>query len=679
MATLLCSMLIGSGFPAVVISGVARRHVILNDQTQCKCPIDVSEEEESLDDSPGAIDNSKYLLRPIPDLRSHLDEHIAVLQKKKDEYEKNILEREEKARLDHLDIHTKDRYKYRRYHAWVAIIENAPWTLKEMKKYTNEDGKEINEPMSAFFIEPSTGFRHEVTSNQYLLVESMWNHENYFVNKQCCEIKNIDWDVTNKENWESFLPAEPVKLRNTGTESEENLEEQNKIWIEKHLDTLRSWVEKLHISDHDFENRFPNFQKIIKYNKCIHIRYSPYSQMDGKINQITYYDDSSYETPTVRWIWYEQRTDFLEKIKILFITEEIKEFFSRGRKDCLKNYYHSNNQKKPKILNFFNSSRNDSLKQMRIYSRSLCLIFKDACDLCSYQEFRMKSKGRDLEAIIEKFNRNILKLADDDIAIRHFALTENKIYLTFHYNEGAVTASSREFTKPPKSAYGKEIIFDPSTTKGYMANADLDEPTQLQLYVLLLQQLKREEKVKKMCDIRFRDYHDIIDNRKDEMTTPKLKFSMFDKLRNQGARNIRIKKFEEEEARKLEVMKNDADFLAPYLVFYTELPPPTEQSLAAYNACLNDLKDRYVRLLNELQRKYEDLTHERNALNRFLLKFETQFDNFDYERLVQEAKDIQLNQRMVQQRLTTTHEEAQKKFEKVKEFLLKDSRLNLPV
>lgn len=61
-----------------------------------------------------------------------------------------------------------------------------------------------------------------------------------------------------------------------------------------------------------------------------------------------------------------------------------------------------------------------------------------------------------------------------------------------------------------------------------------------------------------------------------------------------------------------------------------------------------------------------------------MLKFETQFDNFDYERLVQEAKDIQLNQRMVQQRLTTTHEEAQKKFEKVKESLIKDIRLNLP-
>lgn len=336
MATLLCSMLIGSGFPAVVVSGVARRHVILNDQTQFRCPIDVTEEEECLEDLTGTIESTKYVLRPMPDLNSHLDEQIAVLQKKKDEDERNRLDNEEQIRLNYLDIHTKDRYKFRRYHAWVAIIENAPWTLKAIKKYFNDDGKEVDEPPSAYFIEPSTGVRHEVTSNHYLLVESVWNQDNYFVNKQSCDIKNIDWDVSNKEKWENFLPAEPVKLRKTGTESEENIEEENKIWIEKHLDTLRSWVEKLHISDHDFENKFPNFQKVIKYSKCIHIRYSPYSQTDGKMNQITYYDDDDYEMPTVRWIWYEQRTDFLEKIKIVFIAEEITEFFLRGRKDCLK-------------------------------------------------------------------------------------------------------------------------------------------------------------------------------------------------------------------------------------------------------------------------------------------------------------------------------------------------------
>lgn len=33
-----------------------------------------------------------------------------------------------------------------------------------------------------------------------------------------------------------------------------------------------------------------------------------------------------------------------------------------------------------------------------------------------------------------------------------------------------------------------------------------------------------------------------------------------------------------------------------------------EESWAAYNACLNDLKSRFVVLLNDLQRQYEDVS-----------------------------------------------------------------------
>lgn len=74
---------------------------------------------------------------------------------------------------------------------------------------------------------------------------------------------------------------------------------------------------------------------------------------------------------------------------------------------------------------------------------------------------------------------------------------------------------------------------------------------------------------------------------------------------------------------------------------------------------------------------YQQLTSEAKSLNRFLNKFENQFDNFDYNRLVQQAKDLELRKRMVQQRLTLTHQESQKKYEWVKASLQKDHRLNL--
>lgn len=64
-------------------------------------------------------------------------------------------------------------------------------------------------------------------------------------------------------------------------------------------------------------------------------------------------------------------------------------------------------------------------------------------------------------------------------------------------------------------------------------------------------------------------------------------------------------------------------------------------------------------------------------MQRFLNKFQNQFSDFDYGQLVEEAKLISLNKRMVQQRLTLTHEEAQKKYEVVKKSLMEDPRLNL--
>ena len=72
-----------------------------------------------------------------------------------------------------------------------------------------------------------------------------------------------------------------------------------------------------------------------------------------------------------------------------------------------------------------------------------------------------------LQKMFEKFRRNPSIPASKDIAERTFILKQRKIMITFHYAKGALTASTREFLKPPKPNYGEELIFDPSLTKGY--------------------------------------------------------------------------------------------------------------------------------------------------------------------------------------------------------------------
>ena len=55
-----------------------------------------------------------------------------------------------------------------RIHSWVLVLEGK---------------REVPE---SFFIEPFTGIAHPLTSENYLGIESLWNHQNYWVNMQDC-------------------------------------------------------------------------------------------------------------------------------------------------------------------------------------------------------------------------------------------------------------------------------------------------------------------------------------------------------------------------------------------------------------------------------------------------------------------------------------------------------------
>uniref|UniRef100_A0A1B0BB45 Dynein regulatory complex subunit 7 n=1 Tax=Glossina palpalis gambiensis TaxID=67801 RepID=A0A1B0BB45_9MUSC len=550
MATLLCSMLLGAGFQAFVVSGVARAETVECDLREKPYPYQMPppkvEEEQKAKPTTG----SKYKLRPLPDLRSHLEENMAELLMQKEAEEQKIKDEALQRTLEELELQPVDKYHFRRSHAWVVVLDNAPWVTVKAVHKTDASPKML----AARFFEPSTGFICETHCKQYILVDSVWNQYNYYVNKQEYQrLSEIRWDLRDTTDWEHILPGEPPEMRTYVIHSDENLADLvHPIQDEHHLDTIRSWVMKLHIGAKEFEERFPKLEKTVYYQKAKHERYSPYSQRTGKVMQLTLYSDDEYNQPTEHWEFFENRTDKLISIKYNYETSQTEENFAIGRNDSLK-------------------------------------------------------------------------------------------------------ASTCEFTKPPKPDYGQEIVFDLSLVKLYKANAADPDPTQLEVYRLMLAQLDYEEKIIKQFEKIVEENNQILDQRRFEHENPK----------------------EKEDAYKRDVQTKPADFLAPYLVIYKNRALTYDESWAAYKACLSDLKSRFVFLLNDLQRQYEDLITESKSLKRFLNKFENQFNNFDYEQLVQEAKQINLNKRMVQQRLTITHEEAQKKYETVKQSLINDPRLNL--
>lgn len=107
MATLLCSMLIGAGFPAVVVSGVARADIVENNQRNVPYPhkiIEMNIDEEVKDNEKG---EQLYKLRRMPDLESHLNENMTKLLREKAEEEQKIIDEIRKAELEvSLNIHT---------------------------------------------------------------------------------------------------------------------------------------------------------------------------------------------------------------------------------------------------------------------------------------------------------------------------------------------------------------------------------------------------------------------------------------------------------------------------------------------------------------------------------------------------------------------------------------------
>ncbi|EDX14363.1 GD18229 [Drosophila simulans] len=608
MATLLASMLIGAGHPALVVSGVAREETILNDQLAVSYPYPIveveAEEVKPKVEKPG----QKYKLRGLPDLKSHLEEDMAEVHRQKEAEEKRIQDEIIRKQMEDLELLAVDRYHYRRSHAWVVIINNAPWSVKPKTTYTDVNGDVVEAPPTAIFIEPSTGFICETGCKQYILVDSIWNEYNYYVCKQKHQrVSELRWDLRDTKDWEHMLPGEPPEMRTYKMASDENVaDEERDISEEKHLDCIGSWVERLHIGLADFEQRFPSSEKKIQYRGAIHERFSPYSQRDGKVMQLTIFHNDECTIPKVRYEYYENRSDLMRHVKYTYATDQFEEIFNKGRNDSLKSIEYFSDPSQQRKVHFYSASRIDSLELMVVEPGSLVLHYKDRSDKCWYKEFEFTPAG------------NVLK------------------------------------ANP----------LDPTRTN-------------LELYRLLCEQLQYEDHLRKNFEKIFEDINNVFDLRKSEKAEPKLKFSIFDPLRNGAARAIRMRQFEEEEELKKEIASKPADFLAPYLVPYKhqeELTP--EQSQNAYNACLNDLKSRFVSLLNNLQRHYEDLTSESKSLNRFLNKFENQFNNYDYKRLVQQSKDLELNKRMVQQRLTLTHEESQKKYEVVKNSLLKDPRLN---
>lgn len=675
IATLLCSLLIGTGFSAYVVSGYASREVSQNDQRRVVCP-NIPNDVKQIDE----VDEDALTM--IPDLKSNFLIEKERMEREKEMRKQQRIDDELLARRKSLEKLPPDNFFGKRVHAWVAVKEIKKTPQPESQKEEDSESKNeesVAEPptdtatletTSVFFIEPSTGFRFDSVEPTYMAIESVWNHKNYYINRQepITDIANMSWNFHDSDCWEHFLHDDEF-----GGDGTEEGDDDN-----KYLDMPFSWVKQLHLSNSEFEERYPGGEKCIDYMRTRYERFAPFKNKNGLMSRLTTFETLDYENPLLRWEWYENRSDLLYLIKINYETSEIEEHFIKGRCDSLKYYTYDTEETNHKIFEFYHITRADSLMKLEVHNDYIREHFHSRRNCLYYREFKrvsgQRTDSKSLVAVIEKYNRNKNKKFNEDVAVRH--VTDAEIFIQFQYATDAITATTRRFMKPPKPDYGCEYIFEMSYTEGYNSSSVLKDPSQVELYLMFLQELREEERCRKDYLNVCSDIEDLMRVRQNELTNPQLKFSIFDPLRNEAARRIRMAKYEMLKEQHELAMRSDPDYVAPYLIIYGKQEPlNNELSEIIYHEVLGEFKSKFTEIQSELEKKLDECERESHQFKAFFTKYEFQFKDEDFERFTTEGENIEINKAVIKHRLKDINDEFERKYENVKMKILNDLRL----
>lgn len=141
----------------------------------------------------------------------NLDENIFPKRITHSSFDKTVIENEKKMKEelaqkaltiddDEPDELTPDLYLGKRLHCWVL--------LRKGKRNVPQD----------MFIEPSTGKIYDIKNSPYLLVDSFFNHKNFFIHtKPKHKVDEIKFDMFDTMKWEFVMleeePFNPTNLK----------------------------------------------------------------------------------------------------------------------------------------------------------------------------------------------------------------------------------------------------------------------------------------------------------------------------------------------------------------------------------------------------------------------------------------------------------------------------------
>ncbi|KAJ0405407.1 hypothetical protein ATCC90586_009446 [Pythium insidiosum] len=698
LSVLLTSFLIGAGYDAYVVNGRAPRWICLLDQSRTPLPELPLEEEvrrnrERDDHQARRLHNAAAVAAEAdaskgPDIKlesrtAFTSKYVAQCKEKAAQDEQAKGKRLDMYMYDDDVLDDDDPLEGRRVHAWVLVRAGKRGVADH------------------FFIEPTTGRLYSIREAPYLAIESVWNHENYWVNMQLLyqPIATTLFDLSNPTDWEYvFLSATEKKAAQDTVEDSKSIDLGDDLKSlstnegdnqgdadsedELVLDIPPSWVPKLSIDRQTYKRRFViDAQRVTLYRRSKVEEFAENSHDQGLVLRITAYRDSSCTLPVEIREYFKNRKDKLESRRRYPMEGRFEEYFGPGRQpEALKARLEWIGYRRE--LHFYTSARMDGLvkreehiqKRMAEYyeGRDDCLIFRSVTLASDKDEIDSKNPyvlpgGPTGELAIkkmkEKYGRNPSVPADEDARKKAYNVQDGNIRVHFHYATGKITAGSRTYFKAPGTPV-EVIMADPGAPKPKLSVLD-DE-------------LRASIQMEKDCYAAIRhsemETQDILKIRKREEMAIVLETSFFDANDDDAEAQKKVEINEKGKDAKQEV-----DYLSPFLqaVHYTGGDLSKDDAHTVREMCLRNLKERLLERANIIQGRLDKenaLLAKRQAAFQRSQREHDQGTDEEFERFCSETM---FRIQILEQRLASHEETALQKYAEMDQRLHNDPRLRV--
>ncbi|XP_052769766.1 dynein regulatory complex subunit 7-like [Mya arenaria] len=680
-STLLCSLLIGAGYDAYVVSGYATREVCLADESREICPL--LKKKEEIKEEAKKKELKKYTVKPPKDLQSKFELKQAAKAKAEKDKEDAKHRTEEEQRQAELEKPPPDPLYGLRIHSWVIVLHGK---------------REVPE---SFFVEPFTGLSHPVDSSNYQGIESVWNHVNFWVNMQDCSegVQNLSYDLGDCTKWEYMFPNTDKPLLQI-PEAEEDImdglddEEENAEEQEKQLDLPPTWVEPIKISKKDFEMRCPQGKKNKLYKRAKLEKFAHYLMKDGLVSRLSVYSDRELTDMVMTREYFEHREDKLYNRVHNHQTTWITEYFAPGRAKCVKEHQYKASTPGPeseRTMLFYAEARVDGLMKRMETPSEMTEHFENRDDFLYFKHTEFgkkpkkfgpqdKSSGQEPRPILKmqmKYHRNKNKKANDDIAELVYLCSEDKIQITYHTEDKRIASSTREFLKPHNwDEKGATLTFSGDMQQTFQVDPNLPSNKQVEMYEMLLSLLEQEGTCMEGVRESEEEVREILEDRIREEAAEELDISVYDTERNEKAKKHRKDLERQQLEEKMRKQEMEIDYLAPFLAQIGDPEKITrQQAYKLKEDCLMDLKQRLIDKANLIQARFEKETQKLQKKQAWYQQNQVNMLKDDEEAYLEYCSQAMFRIHILELRLNRHKDQAPHKYMMLEQTLRQDPRL----